>query len=181
MTEAHLIERCRQFDAKAQKMLYDQFAPKMLGVCRRYVHNRDDAEDVLIESMYKVFEKIDSFKSEGSFEGWIRRIVVNELLMFLRKKRLLTIDLDVSDVAVQNLERLPWSENREIDSDFAVADIMRALDTLPNGYKTVFNLYVLDGFKHAEIAEMLNISVNTSKSQLILAKKRLQSELEKIK
>ncbi len=181
MTEAHLIERCRQFDAKAQKMLYDQFAPKMLGVCRRYVRNRDDAEDVLIESMYKVFEKIDSFKAEGSFEGWIRRIVVNELLMFLRKKRLLTIDLDVSDIAVQNLERLPWSENREIDSDFAVADIMRALDTLPNGYKTVFNLYVLDGFKHAEIAEMLNISVNTSKSQLILAKKRLQSELEKIK
>ena len=181
MTETFLIERCREFDAKAQKMLYDQFAPKMLRVCCRYVRNRDDAEDVLIESMYKVFDKINTFKCDGSFEGWIRRIVVNELLMFLRKKRLLTIELDVSHVEDKNHEHARWSENSEVDSDFAVADIMRALDTLPHGYKTVFNLYILDGFKHAEIAEMLNISVNTSKSQLILAKKRLQSELEKIK
>lgn len=175
MTEEHLIERCRQFDPKAQKMLYDRFAPKMLGVCRRYVRNRDDAEDVLIESMFKVFEKMETFKNEGSFEGWIRRIVVNETLMFLRKKRLLTMELDVSE-----LNSLDLSENITVDDDFAVADIMRVLETLPHGYKTVFNLYVIDGFKHIEIAEMLNISVNTSKSQLILAKKRLQLELGKL-
>jgi RNA polymerase sigma-70 factor (ECF subfamily) len=173
--ESELIERCRLQDAKAQRYLYDRFAPKMLGVCRRYISTREDAEDVLGEAMFKVFDNIESFQSVGSFEGWIRRIVVNEALMFLRKKRLLTVDTDGSE-----LNSIEHSTPLSIEQDLAAQDILRLLDRLPTGYRTVFNLFVIEGYKHIEIAEILGISINTSKSQLILAKDRMRKELEKM-
>jgi RNA polymerase sigma factor (sigma-70 family) len=175
MTELELIHRCQQQDPKAQKMLYDRYAPKMLGVCRRYIANREDAEDVLVEGMFKVFDNLDSFQGAGSFEGWIRRIVVNESLMFLRKKRLLTVDQDVSELYYIQ-EDTPLS----IEHDLAAQDILKLLNNLPTGYRTIFNLYVIEGYKHIEIAELLNISINTSKSQLILAKDRLKKEFLKL-
>jgi RNA polymerase sigma factor (sigma-70 family) len=170
-----LIRLCQQQDPKAQKLLYDRFAPKMFGVCRRYIANRQDAEDVLVEAMFKVFDHIDSFQNTGSFEGWIRRIVVNEALMFLRKKKLLTIDTDAAD-----LNHIDYSHPLSIEHELAAQDILKVLERLPTGYRTIFNLFVIEGFKHIEIAEMLNISINTSKSQLILAKDRLKKELERI-
>jgi RNA polymerase sigma factor (sigma-70 family) len=169
-----LIRFCQQQDPKAQKLLYDRFAPKMFGVCRRYITNREDAEDVLVEAMFKVFDNIDSFQNVGSFEGWIRRIVVNESLMFLRKKKLLTIDTDASE-----LNHIDYSTPLSIEHELAAQDILKVLERLPTGYRTIFNLFVIEGFKHVEIAEMLNISINTSKSQLILAKEKLRRELEK--
>ena len=123
--------------------------------------------------MFKVFDKLHTYSGEGSFEGWIRRIVVNEALMYLRKKRLLTVEVDQADWSVADIPP-PLS----IEHDLAVKDILGLLTRLPTGYRTIFNLYVIEGFKHIEIAEMLGISINTSKSQLILAKDRLRKEIE---
>ena len=175
MTESELIERCRQQDAKAQRFLYERYAPKMLGVCRRYISSREDAEDVLVEAMYKVFDNIHTFQSAGSFEGWIRRIMVNEALMFLRKKRLLMVDTEVSE-----LNSMEHATPLSIEHELAAKEILQLLERLPTGYRTVFNLFVIEGYKHIEIAEMLNISINTSKSQLILAKDRMRREFEKL-
>ncbi len=175
MTESELIQRCCQQDAKAQRFLYERYAPKMLGVCRRYISSREDAEDVLVEAMFKVFDNIQAFQSAGSFEGWIRRIVVNESLMFLRKKRLFTIDTDGSE-----LNSIDHATPLSIEHELAAKEILQLLERLPTGYRTVFNLFVIEGYKHIEIAEMLNISINTSKSQLILAKERMRRELEKL-
>ena len=166
MTEQELIDGCKLDDRRAQKALYERYSPDMLGVCRRYIKVQEDAEDVLVEAFFKVFDKIDQFKQEGSFEGWIRRIVVNESLMFLRKRHnfKLTVELDKVEIG----------EPANVPAELEAREILSLLNDLPTGYRTVFNLYVLEGFKHKEIAETLGISINTSKSQLILAKKRLQ-------
>ena len=172
MSEKDLINACRQRDRRAQQALYDRFAPNMFGVCKRYVKTQEDAEDVLIEAFFKVLTNIEQYKGEGSFEGWIRRIVVNESLMALRKRvnfsqmlELTEVDIPVTTSALQ---------------DLVARDILNLIDILPIGYRTVFNLYVLEGYKHREIAQIMAISINTSKSQLILAKKRLKNLLEQI-
>lgn len=137
----------------------------MFGVLKRYIRNREDAEDVLVEAFFKVLTKLDHFRGDGSFEGWIRRIVVNEALMFLRKQHNFNMTLELTDFD------MPTTTN--VMDDLAAQDILKLLDQLPTGYRTIFNLYILEGYKHREIAELLGISINTSKSQLILAKKRL--------
>jgi len=169
VTEAHLIEACKRQESEAQKLLYDRYAPTMFGVCKRYIRNRQDAEDVLIEGFFKVLTKIDMYSGSGSFEGWIRRIVVNEALMFLRKRNNFHLSIEADDVDVP---REPTTVE-----ELAAQDILDLLDDLPTGYRTVFNLYVLEGLKHREIAEELGISINTSKSQLILARRRMQELL----
>ncbi|MBX2875706.1 MAG: sigma-70 family RNA polymerase sigma factor [Saprospiraceae bacterium] len=173
MTNSELIVACRTQDRKAQQMLFDRFSPKMMGVCRRYLKTQEDAEDVLIEAFYKVFNNLPQFKAHGSFEGWIRRIVVNECLMFLRRKHNFNLTVEID----QNLDvKTTVTTQDQLEAD----DILALLERLPTGYRTVFNLYVLEGYKHREIAEILGISINTSKSQLILAKKKLQQLLKKI-
>jgi RNA polymerase sigma factor (sigma-70 family) len=169
LTEKELISRCQQQDRVAQKWLYDRYSAKMFSVCRRYVPRREDAEDVLIEAFFKIFENMNAFRFMGSFEGWMRRIVVNEALMFLRKNRLLTVEPDASE-----LNTLEMSVQIGVEQQMAAQEILKLLEKLPTGYRTIFNLYVIEGFKHQEIADMLNISINTSKSQLILAKERLR-------
>lgn len=137
----------------------------MFGVCRRYIKNEQDAEDVMINGFFKVFTKIEQFNEKGSFEGWIRRIMVNESLMFLRKYNMnLSIELNETQAVTE----------MDADSQIREEDILKLLDYLPIGYRTVFNLYVIEGFSHKEIAEQLGVSVNTSKSQLIKARKKLQ-------
>lgn len=171
MTETTLIERLRQQDAAAQKWLYDRYAPLLFSVCRRYLRRREDAEEALISGMYKVFSQIQTYSAAGSFEGWMRRIVVNEALMMLRRTQPLTFpgdDIPVADTA----------DSFSIEAELSARDILNLLDQLPNGYRTVFNLYVIEGFKHQEIADMLGISINTSKSQLILAKEKLKGMLK---
>jgi len=171
LTEAELIKGCRRGDRLAQKVLYERFAPKMFGVCKRYVRSREDAEDVLIEGFFKVYDNIDKFRGQGSFEGWIRRIVVNQSLMFLRKRHNFQLTVEVSNIEVQT--------GISIEDELAAEDILNLLNKLPVGYRTVFNLYVVEGYKHREIAEIMGISINTSKSQLILAKKRLRALIKK--
>lgn len=168
MTERQLIQACKRKSRRAQQELFDRYSPKMFGVCKRYLKNAEEAEDVLVEAFYKVLTKLDSYSGQGSFEGWIRRIVVNESLMNLRKNKNLKLNVEINP----NLDR-PTTVN--VEDDLAAADILNLLDQLPTGYRTVFNLYVVEGYKHREIAELLGISINTSKSQLILAKKKMQA------
>ncbi|MBC6994022.1 sigma-70 family RNA polymerase sigma factor [Neolewinella lacunae] len=175
MNEQDLITGCKANDRRAQREVYDRYSPLMLAVARRYTARDADAEDVIVAAFYKVFEKIDTFTEMGSFEGWIRRIVVNEALMLLRKKHALRQASELSEVNPAS-----YSVPAEAVQRLAEADIMSLLDQMPVGYRTVFNLYVVEGYKHREIAELLDISINTSKSQLILAKKRLREQLEKL-
>lgn len=170
-----MVAGCKARQRRAQRFVYEQFSPLMLAVARRYTSRDTDAEDVLVTAFFKVFDKIDSFTENGSFEGWVRRIVVNEALMLLRKKHALKQAAELSDV-----NPAAWSVPASATERLAEADIMQLLDRMPVGYRTVFNLYVVEGYKHREIAEMLDISINTSKSQLILAKKRMRQELERV-
>ncbi len=168
----HIIKNCKKEDPEAQKMLYDMYKDQMYAVCLRYVKNYQDAEDIFIEGFFKVLTKIDAYKGDGSFEGWMRKVMVNESLMFLRKKTNLhmTVEIPAKDIAEDELAD---------DDDITAEDIIKILDELPVGYRTVFNLFVFEDYKHREIAEMLGISINTSKSQLILAKKRVHEILKK--
>ena len=167
MTEQEIIQGCRKQNRQAQQALYDKYSPKMFGVCKRYVKNYQDAEDVLVDGLFKAMTKIDMFKGEGSFEGWIRRIVVNEALMHLRKNHNFKLTVEISNIEIKSI--------MTVEDELMAQDIINLMDKLPVGYRTVFNLYVLEGYKHREIAEQLGISINTSKSQLILAKKRMQN------
>jgi RNA polymerase sigma factor (sigma-70 family) len=165
--EETLAKACREANPKAQRFLYEKYSRKMLGVCVRYVGDDFEAEDVMIEGFVKVFEKIDQYKSEGSFEGWIRRIMVNESLMHLRSKRREGFAISYEDVLYE-------PEPQEMISDLDTEGLFKAVESLPTGYKTVFNLYAIEGYSHAEIATTLGISEGTSKSQLSRARDMLQ-------
>jgi RNA polymerase sigma factor (sigma-70 family) len=171
LTEEQLIERCKQQERLAQKLVYEKYAGRMFGLCKRYVKTTENAEEVLMEGFCKVFQKIDMYSGTGSFEGWIRRIMTNESLMFIRRDYKFNDHVDIQDVQVETFDVT-------IEEKLIAADIIKLLDLLPTGYRTVFNLYVMEGYKHREIAELLHISINTSKSQLILAKRKLKELVE---
>ena len=170
--EANLIKSCMQQDPTAQKVLYDKYSDLFYAICLRYLKSPMDAEDALVESFYKIFSKISQFKDEGSFEGWMKRIVVNECLMKIRKSSNLNLHVDID-------QAYNVSSEETIISDMNYKELLSLMNELPNGYRTVFNLYVIEGFKHREIAETLGISINTSKSQLILAKKKMREIFKK--
>lgn len=166
-----IIKKCKSQDRSGQKELFEMYKDILYPICLRYVKNENEAEDVFIEGFYKIFSKIDGYKSEGSFEGWMKKIMVNESLMYLRKRNRLGLMVDLNDIDIADI---PDSEE-SIDFE----EFLKILQDLPDGYRTVFNLYVIEGYKHREIAEILGISLNTSKSQLILAKKRIAELLKK--
>jgi RNA polymerase sigma factor (sigma-70 family) len=167
----HIVQSCQKGDPDAQRTLYDKYSGLLMAISRRYMKNEHDAEDVLIEGFFKIFKNITSFKGMGSFEGWMKRIVVNEALMALRKKANFNLTVELDTVQIK--------EESVAQSKLEYEDIIQLLDLLPLGYRTVFNMYVIEGYKHREIAEILGISINTSKSQLILAKKRMRELLKK--
>ena len=171
--EAELIEGCRHNERGAQKALYEQMAGKMFALCCRYVKDRLEAEDVLVTAFTKMFERIDQFKGEGSFEGWVRKIVVNEALSYLRKNKsmYLTTEIEAAD-------REPDFNN--MGNQLEAEDLLKLVAALPEGYRIVFNLYAIDGYTHKEIATQLGISENTSKSQLSRARGYLQNKLLEI-
>jgi RNA polymerase sigma factor (sigma-70 family) len=144
----------------------------MLGVCRRYIHDPLLAEDVMVEGFFKVLTKLDSYSGEGSFEGWMRRIMVNESLMYLRKSNTFKFAEEINP-------NLDHAEEPTVIDKLESEEILALLDELPPGYRTVFNLFVVEGFKHREIAEELGISINTSKSQLLLAKNKMEDLVKK--
>ncbi|MBK8723460.1 MAG: sigma-70 family RNA polymerase sigma factor [Saprospiraceae bacterium] len=167
MVTSELIEKCKQFDRKAQKELYENYSKQMLGVCRRYVVRVDEAEDVMIEGFYKVFSQLHQFSGVGNFEGWMRKIMVNESLMHLRKEHALKYANELTHNHQQ-------AENYDVVAEINSHEILELLDSLSTGYRTVFNLYIIEGYKHQEIAEMLGISENTSKTQLMMAKEKMK-------
>jgi len=169
--EAELIEACRRNDRTAQKALFERMAPKMLSVCRRYVRDRMEAEDVLVVSFTKVFERIGQYKGDGSFEGWVRRITVNESLTFLRRNKMMFLETDL-----ETAERT--GESAFLETGLEAEDLMKLIQELPPGYRMVFNLYAIDGFSHKEIAEQIGITESTSKSQLSRARMHLQARLQ---
>lgn len=170
MSEEQLINKCLKQDPKAQKALYEKYAPKMLGICMRYIKDRTNAEDVMIRGFLKVFEKMDQFNHSGSFEGWIKRIMVNEALMFIRKNKNMYLEIDI-----EYAEKEPDYQN--LENMIEASELMKIINGLPTGYRTIFNLYAIEGYSHKEIADMLEISENTSKSQLSRARLFLQKRV----
>jgi RNA polymerase sigma-70 factor (ECF subfamily) len=170
--EKELIELAVENNRHAQQKVYSKFAPKMLSVCRQYIKDVHQAEDIMITAFMKVFANLKNFEHKGSFEGWIRRIMVNECISFIRVQK-----------KVKFIEDETYFEEsfNNIDSQFSVEDIQYLIDNLPDGYKMVFNLFAIEGYKHQEIAEMLGINEGTSKSQLSHARKMLQENINKLK
>lgn len=152
----------------AQKQLFEQYSSKMLSTCRQYIKDFHDAEDVMLRAFMKVFENIGQYRNDGSFEGWIRRIMIRESISFLRSRKQLIFIEDTHQAELGNLT---------VDMD-ALGDYQKIIDDLPKGCKYIFILNVIEGYKHHEIAELLNISVGTSKSQLAYAKKILKQKIE---
>ena len=172
-TEAQLIAALKRGESRAHKIVYERFSGKMLAVCTRYCANRADAEEVMLDGFMRVFEKITQFREDGSFEGWIRRVMVTESLMFLRKSKQWRQEIPIEEVTVE-LD-YEWADTAVNEND-----LLRIVNQLPDGYRTVFNLYAIEGYAHAEIAEMLGISEGTSKSQLSRARTMLQANLKKL-
>jgi RNA polymerase sigma-70 factor (ECF subfamily) len=172
-TETQLIAALRRGESRAHKLVYERFSGKMLAVCTRYCTNRDDAEEVMLDGFMRVFEKISQFREDGSFEGWIRRIMVTESLMFLRKNKQLRQEVALDDTLTE--PDYDWA-----DAALNENDLLRLIGQLPEGYRSIFNLYAIEGYTHAEIAELLGISEGTSKSQLSRARALLQASLKKL-
>ncbi len=170
--DIELIEGCKQKNAQAQKGLYDHYAGRLYALCCRYIKEKMEAEDVLIIAFTKILDRIDQYKGEGSFEGWMKRIVVNESLTYLRRNKNMYLEMDI-----EAADREPDFDKME--NELHAEDLMKLIDALPSGYRIVFNLYAIDGYSHKEIAEQLGISENTSKSQLSRARVVLQKSLLK--
>ncbi len=172
-TEKQLVKALKQGDNRAHKVVYDRYAPRMLAVCVRYVSNKADAEEVMVDGFMRIYDKVSQFKEEGSFEGWMRRIMVTESLMFLRRTKSwrleIPTDLIPAEVACN------WA-----DSELQADELLRLISHLPDGYRTVFNLYAIEGYSHAEIAIMLDITEGTSKSQLSRARALLQQGVKRL-
>ena len=168
-----MLEACKKGNPAAQKALYDSLAPKMFPVCIRYMGDRTAAEDVLQDGFVTLFSKLDSYSGEGSFEGWARRIFVNTALMSLRKSDVLKESEDI-DTAFS-----VRSESTSALDDISYRELLDMIGELSPGFRTVFNMYVIEGYSHKEIAEELGISENTSRSQLQRARMILQDKIRK--
>lgn len=169
--ETDLIKGCIEGNPEMQRLLYQSFSPKMYGVCLRYCENPEDANDVLQEGFIKVYKSLNKFRGEGSFEGWIRRIFVNTAIEHYRKKVKLYNVTEVQENTIEDTEL-------DILSSLAVKDILNIVNELSPGYKQVFNMHVIEGYSHKEIAELLGITEGTSKSQLARAKGVLKKIIE---
>ncbi|TVZ58785.1 RNA polymerase sigma-70 factor (ECF subfamily) [Flavobacteriaceae bacterium MAR_2010_105] len=167
-----LIQNATKNNRDAQRVLFDTHAPKMLSVCRYYIKDVHNAEGVMLNAFFKAFINLKNFKHEGSFEGWLRKIMVRESISFLRQQK--QIEFSIEDVHPSQ------DYGNNIKTEIEVAEIQQIIDELPEGYKMVFVMYAVEGYKHNEIAEMLNISEGTSKSQLFKARQLLQQQIKKL-
>lgn len=172
MDDLTLVNECAKGNSKAQRALFDKFAPKMLAVCQRYLRNNQEAEDVLQDGFVKVFQKIVDFKMEGSLEGWIRRIVVNTALDTIRKNKKLLDDIQVEEVQY----KVSFTDHQFDGMD--LAQLMKLINEMPDGYRIVFNMFAIEGYSHKEIADSLGVTENTSKSQYSRARAFLRTQLE---
>ncbi len=170
--ENTLIQACIEKDGKAQREIYERYAPKMYPLCLRYVQGSSQAEDVLVTGFMKVFDKIHTYSGQGSLGAWIRRVIINEALSYLRKNKTMYLEVDI-----EAADRQP--DLQFVQDHLQTEDLLQMVSELPMGYRTVFNLYAIEGYNHREISEKLGISENTSKSQLSRARSLLQQKLLK--
>lgn len=171
ITESDLIRECIAGNRGMQEELYRRFAPKMYAVCMRYANNTDDAQDLLQEGFIKVFRNLEKFRHEGSFEGWVRRVFVNTSIEHFRRKHTLNSISEKEENVIED------SDITALDN-LAEKDIINLIQELSPGYRTVFNMYVVEGYSHKEIGNILGISEGTSKSQLARAKAILQKKVQ---
>lgn len=174
MGELELVQKCLRNDAVAQRTLFETYAPKMMAVCFRYLKDKMQAEDVLQMGFVKVFSNLHKFSGKGSLEGWIRRIMVNTSLDEIRKNKKFLLNQSVDEVNY----KLGIPQN--VDANLLENDLLKLVQNLPTGYRTIFNLFAIEGFSHKEIAEKLEISEGTSKSQYSRAKKILQTAVQEL-
>jgi RNA polymerase sigma-70 factor (ECF subfamily) len=175
MTEEALLQGCLQNKSSAQKELYEKYSPKMLSVCYRYGHNREDAEDMLQEGFIKVFSQIHTFENRGALEGWIRRIMVHTCINILKKNKKFNESVDLIHATTAQIKE------ESIPSIIQAKQVIECIRLLPMGYRTVLNLYAIEGFSHREIGEMLDIGESTSRSQYTRSKAMLEDILIKKK
>jgi len=171
MTEEAMLKGCLENDATAQRELYNKYSPKMLSVCYRFAHNREDAEDMLQEGFIKVFTQIHSFENRGAFEGWIRRIIVHTCINILKKNKKFNESVDIIHATGLQIRE------ETVPSVIQAKQVVECIRMLPLGYRTVLNLYAIEGYSHREIAEMLTIEESTSRSQYTRAKAMLEDIL----
>tara|TARA_R110002072_G_scaffold303134_1_gene495185 strand:- start:7214 stop:7747 length:534 start_codon:yes stop_codon:yes gene_type:complete len=173
MDDSTLVKNCIDGDQKAQRMLFEKFAPKMLGVCLRYANSKEQAEDVLQDGFIKVFLKLNLYNG-GSLEGWVRRIIVNTSLDQIRKEKkfINNVAMDVVDYKIEL--------NSHILENIHANDLLVLINEMPQGYRTVFNMFAIEGFSHKEIAKELGVTENTSKSQYSRAKLFLQNRMKEL-
>lgn len=175
-SDSKIIEGCKAGKRIAQRQLFDKFSIQMLGVCLRYARNKSEAEDIMQEGFIKVFLNIKKFRGEGSFEGWIKRIMINTSIHHLKKNLKHDFHLDISELD----DKIILEEVEETTSVLTAKELMKLIQALPDGYKIVFNLYVFEKYSHKEIAELLKISENTSKSQLSRARSFLKQKVKEL-
>ena len=175
MSELQIIEGCARHERKAQKVLYEKYSRLLLGVCMRYASNKSEAEDILQDSFLKIFFRITDYSGTGSFVGWLRKVVVNTAITHYHVNLKYRYHVEIEEyVSVE-------SGSAGFDEDFFTADeLYKVLNELPRGYRMIFNLYAVEGYKHKEIAEMMGIDTNTSKSQYSRAKAVIRDKLEKL-
>ena len=166
-----LIEACLRNERQPQFRLYEFFAPRLMPVCRNYSRNSWDADDILQEGFIKAFRYLDDFRFNGSFEGWLRRIMVTTALNFYKRKRITYTETELNYFPDEVITEMTVIAGLQYD------DLMHVVSNLPNGYHQVFRLNAIEGYSHKEIGQMLNISVNTSKSQLMRARDHLQKKI----
>jgi len=175
MTDDAILQGCLRNDTTAQRELYNRYSPKMLSVCYRFAHHREDAEDMLQEGFIKVFSQIHTFQNKGAFEGWIRRIIVHTCINHLKKNKKFNERVDIIHAtSIQVREE-------SVPSIVQAKQVVECIRILPIGYRTVLNLYAIEGYSHKEIAGMLDIEESTSRSQYTRAKQMLEDILVKKK
>jgi RNA polymerase sigma factor (sigma-70 family) len=176
LTEEEIILRCIKRDRKAQKLLYYKYAAIMLGICSRYVADRTEAEDILQDGFLKIFLNIEEFESRGSFEGWMKRIMINTAITYYHKNLKYNQQLDIDEINETHIEGNDYET-----AEYTIEELQKVITSLPAGYRMVFNLFAIEGYKHKDIADMLGIDINTSKSQFSRARRLIQKKLEELK
>ena len=176
-SEKEIVDGCKNGKKKFQDLLYEKYSALLLGVCIRYTKNRMEAEDILHDAFIKILINIKFFelKNQGSLYSWLKRITVNTALNYLRDNLKHTFNQDIDDFNISN--QISDSEEKNSYPDIEPKEILKRINEMPNGYKVVFNMYVIEKYSHQEIADLLGISINTSKTQLFKAKKHLQEKL----
>jgi RNA polymerase sigma factor (sigma-70 family) len=170
VTEAEIIKGCVEKNIRCQRLLFDAYAGRLMTICLRYASDTPEAEDMLQESFIKIFDAVDQYRFEGSFEGWLKKVTVNTCLKTLQKRKIKFTGISMLEITAETTQQ-------QAIGNLTENELIKLISNLPDGYRIVFNLYVIEGYSHDEIAQMLNIETATSRSQLVKARRMLQKQI----